>query len=389
MAANKSHAALIERLQVESAQSPQMYRFKLALLALLGFGVLWGVLGPLVALAVYFLMTGQRPGIEAAYLAMPLAFGLLMLRALWIRFDAPSGYRLQAGEAPLLEEDVERLRSAIGAPALDGIVIDGDLNAAAASVPRVLGMFGHQHYLVLGLPLMQLLDREELASVIAHEFGHFGARHGRFSGWIYRVRMSWHRVLEAFSETGFAATRLLLKFFDWYVPYFNAYSFVLARGNEYQADAAAVRATSAHTAASALIRIELASRRLESGFWPRMQALSRSQPRPPPQLHADLARMMRSLEHGDMARLMTTTQRDTDLTDTHPTLPQRLAAMPASPVLRILAGDSAATALLGERVPVIERELDRQWRKDAEPGWRERHDAASAIVHAWPRSRGG
>lgn len=386
-AQTKSHAALIERLQVEAVQSPQAYRFKLALLAILGFGILWSVLalvlGPLLALAIYFQATGQRPGIEAVYLAMPLALGLMLLRALWIRIEAPSGYRLQVGEAPLLEDDVERLRTAIGAPALDGIIIDGDLNAAAASVPRMLGMFGHRHYLVLGLPLMQLLDRDELASVVAHEFGHFSARHGRFSTWIYRVRMSWHRVLKAFSNTGFAATRLLSKFFDWYVPYFNAYSFVLARGNEYEADAAAVRATNPETAASALIRMELASCRLETGFWPSLQARARSQPHPPPQLQVDLARVLRDIGHGGMsrngiARLLQVTRRETDLADTHPTLPQRLAGMQATPALRVQPQDSAAVQLLGECVPIIERQLDQQWRKDAEADWRERYEAAGA-----------
>ena len=82
------------------------------------------------------------------------------MRALWVTFPAPEGHRLDQHEAPLLQAEVERLRVAAGAPRLSGIVVDADLNAAAASVPRALGLLGHRHYLVLGLPLMQLLDRD-------------------------------------------------------------------------------------------------------------------------------------------------------------------------------------------------------------------------------------
>jgi hypothetical protein len=45
------------------------------------------------------------------------------------------------------------------------------------------------------------------------------------------------------------------KFFQWYVPRFNALSFPLACANEYEADAAAVRLTSPRAAAGALMYI--------------------------------------------------------------------------------------------------------------------------------------
>ncbi|MEZ0471731.1 M48 family metalloprotease [Luteimonas salinilitoris] len=383
MASTQAHRELAQRLEAEAQRSPRGYLLRLALLAGLGYALLLVLLAiafglPLLMLG-HVMVNGARPGPELAYaVLLPLLFGGVLLRALWIRFGVPEGYVLATGEAPLLQDEVERLRRAAGAPPLNGIVIDGELNAAAANLPRALGLLGHRHYLVLGLPLMQLLDRDELASVIAHEFGHFGAGHGRFTGWIYRVRMSWHRVLEGLANSGFLFSRLLLAFYAWYVPYFNAYSFVLARRNEYQADAVAAATVGGEAAASALIRLELGARRAHARFWPQLFDRARAQGHPPAQLHAQLARVLQDEAPVDLDRLLAIARRDADPDDTHPTLPRRIAAMQAEPRLRE-RGAPAAPVLLGPALLAeIERGLDEHWRDRIRPHWRERHAAAAS-----------
>lgn len=382
MASVARHAALVERLQIEAREAPGRYRFKLALLALAGYGVLLVVLaialGVPLALLVAMFVTGRTD----PYLAWPIllfgGFGVLMLRALWIRFDAPPGYRLRSGDAPRLEAEAERLRSLVGAPPLDGIVIDGRLNAAAAQVPRAFGLSGHRQYLVLGLPLMQLLERDELASVIAHEFGHFGERDGHFTSWIYRVRLSWYRVLEGLADRGFLTTRLLLRFFEWYVPYFDAYSFVLARTREYQADAAAAAATDAQTTGSALMRVELAEQRLHREFWPQLFARAAVQKHPPLQVQDELAHTLRQPVSADLSRWAAASKPEADLEDTHPALPQRLAALAVTPRLCERSGQTAAEAWLGALLPQIERELDAKWRSEIDARWLADYQAAAA-----------
>src|SRR5205085_2717449 len=51
--------------------------------------------------------------------------------------------------------------------------------------------------------------------------------------------------------------QLYNRFFKWYVPFFRAYSLVLARGNEYDADQLAARVTTPRISADALINVEL------------------------------------------------------------------------------------------------------------------------------------
>lgn len=371
-ASKHNYRALIERLQAQAREAPQAYRTRVALLAALGYAALGLILlvavGLPLAIVVAVLISGREFDPMLWLVLLPqTVFAVMVVRALWLRFEAPSGYRLVPGDAPALEAEIERLRLAAGAPPLEAVVIDNDLNAGAASMPRLLGLMGDRHYLVIGLPLMRLLDTAELSAVIAHEFGHFRGGHGRFSGWIYRVRISWWRMVEAMARSGGSMSWLFLKFFEWYVPYFNAYSFVLAREDEYEADAVSARVVGEEARVSALIRLEHASQWLLRRFLPKIQAQMRAQPQPPAQYNALIAAALREMPPIDLPRLLASATRENDLEDTHPTLPQRVAAVADAPTLR--AQDAPAAVQLGDALPRIERALDGIWRDELRKPW--------------------
>lgn len=376
MASVQAYRGLVERLEAEAREAPGRYRTKVALLAALGFAVLGGAVlaafGMSAGLVLALLAISPLLLLKLAKLVwIPVALGWLLLRALWVRLSPPEGHRLQAGEAPLLQAEVERLRAQTRAPRLAGIVIDGEFNAAASSVPRAMGLLGHRHYLVLGLPLMQSLGREQFAAVVAHEFGHFGGGDARFSGWIYRVRASWYRLLDALAaqQSGFNAP--FVKFFGWYAPYFDAYSFVLARANEYRADAAASKAVGPGAVGEALVRCELGALRLQRDFWPALERSIPERAAPPPGLYRDMAASLR--DPGDPAWLPQLLSRAADYEDTHPTLAQRLAALGVEPGATPAPAQSAAEALLGDLLPALEARFSEDWREGVAPVWEERH----------------
>ncbi len=381
-ASEQRYKALIERLQVQAREAPQAYRSRVMLLAALGYAAIGAVLlvavGLPVGIVIALLATGRDLDPWLLMVLVPQGFfAAMVVRALWLRFGAPAGYRLAPGEAPALEAEIERLRLAAGAPPLEAVVIDSEFNAGAASMPRLLGLLGHHHYLVIGLPLMRLLDAAELSAVIAHEFGHFRGGHGRFSAWIYRVRISWYRMAEAMAGGGGSMSRLFLKFFDWYVPYFNAYSFVMAREDEFEADAVSARVAGESARVSALVRLAHASQWIERRFMSEMQTRMRAQPQPPVQFNAMMAATLRDSPPIDIARLLASETRENDLTDTHPTLPQRIAAVGAAgaaPALR--EQDVVAIALLGDSLSTIERKLDAQWRDEMKKPWAAQYAAA-------------
>ena len=86
---------------------------------------------------------------------------------------------------------------------------------------------------------------------------------------------------------------IFTRFFSWYAPYFNAYSFVFARGNEYEADAVSARLVGADSMGQALVRTDLAARRLSSRFWPDVQRLNLVQAEPPASLFGSMASAVR------------------------------------------------------------------------------------------------
>jgi Zn-dependent protease with chaperone function len=373
-----AYEALVERLDRQFREAPSLYRFKLALLACLGFAVLGG--SALFAVGVSAGLVAVLYAISPILLLklikvvwIPVLFGWFLLKALWVKFDPPEGYRLRATDAPELVREVERLRRETGAPKLEAILIDSDLNASAASIPRASGLFGHRHYLVLGLPLMQLLSREQLLAVIAHEFGHFGGGHSWFAGWIYRVRVSWYRVLWALQQSGSSLTKVFDRFFRWYAPYFNAYSFSLSRANEFQADAAAAGAVGASNAGAALIRVHLGSDRLERDFWPRIRAANDREPAPPMQLYRDMGAQLRQPAADDAARLSEALAREPGYDDTHPTLAQRLAALGVEASAVPEPDVSAADALLGPLAAELEARFSEDWRASVQGAWEENH----------------
>lgn len=374
--------ALIQRLQDEARRAPEAYRTRVVVLAWLGFAMLGLVvllaLAPLVLIAVAIVRAeGEVDPMAYAFLTAQVAFSALLLRALWLPIDPPAGHRLQPEEAPGLHALIERLRLEAGVPQLAGVVIDDSLNAAASSRPRALGLLGERHDLVLGLPLLRLLDRDELAAVIAHEFGHFRGGHGRMSAWLYRLRRGWAGVAEAMARMGHGLNWIVLRpFFRWYLPHFDAWSFVLAREDEYAADAVSAQLAGAEAQISALIRLEHAADWLQRRCWVPMEARMRAQPQPPMSICAEIARWLAEAPPPDPVRVLAASEREIDVEDTHPTLPQRIAAFGASAALRA-QGEIATTWFEPAALARIERALDTAWREEVRKAWSERHAEAA------------
>lgn len=372
-----AHTDLVAKLEEQVQRSPGFYKLKLGLLGLLGYALLALSILAAVSFSVGLLVVVALTNTWLLafnllpFFFVPLVFALVIVRALLVKFPVPAGIRLKPDEAPELVAEVERLRLEAGAPRLSGIIINDDFNAAAASIPRLLGLFGHRHYLVLGLPLMQLLCRRELAVTIAHEFGHFGSGHGRFSGWIYRVRKTWFRVLKGLHQRGTRLSRVYIRFFAWYAPYFNAYSFALARANEYEADAVSAKLVGKDVAARALVRLSLGEMRIRRNFWPEIRKLKSYQSEPPRDYFSRMRVTLTKAELDEPSVLEQILEEAPNLDDTHPVLRERLSALDVDAKWPKAVDESAAEALLGEMSAQLEARFSEQWADQAEASWRD------------------
>jgi Zn-dependent protease with chaperone function len=370
--------ALVRRIEPVARENPKGYRRRVALLGAAGYGVIALALALLAALGVGVVLLALNSAGVLVKLLLPIgALAWVILRALWVRVEPPVGIRLERRDAPELFELVDEVRREIRGPKVHRVLVDGDLNAGIVQVPR-LAVFLQRNYLVLGLPLLQALDPDEFRAVLAHELGHLAHSHGRFGAWTYRVRMTWVRLLEALEERRSWTTGLFRRFFEWYVPYFSAYSFPLMRAHEFEADRVAAEAAGPEAAGRALVRVRMADRVLHGEFWPGLFDRADREAEPPADTFEAVSRVLPAVsarkEAGDWLEQDLGLEADT--ADTHPSLADRLAALGVSPTGLLAtngAGETAARRYLGDREEQIAAELSRDWRNAVGASWRSRH----------------
>jgi len=373
---------LVRKAERTAADSPTAYRLRVMLLGGLGYAYVWLLL--LAALAALAVLAMAIVGTDAVRvpvsvgreLGIPLVlFAGAVGKALWVRLDAPAGMPLARHDFPELFGALDDIRNALRGPRLHVVLLNDQFNASITQIPR-LGVLGwHRNHLVLGLPLLLALTREQLLAVLAHEYGHLSGSHGKIGTWIYRIRRTWHQLMMTFAERRGVAAVLIKRFVGWYAPYFNAYSFALARSEEYEADRAAAALAGSTDTGGALVRIATAARYLDRDYWPGVFAQADQSPTPS---QAPYRHFAHSTDFGlpserAVSLLDEALSAETDLGDTHPSLSDRLTALGVAPRIPEATDESAARSFLGPHLDRIVADFDQGWRASCAPWWAERH----------------
>jgi Zn-dependent protease with chaperone function len=368
---------LIGELEEEIRCNPAAYQFKVSLLATLGNAYISALLLFFVALFAALVVSIKWFNWMAVKpIGFVWVFLGLVLRSSWVKIEPPAGVEIKASQAPALFAMINKLRRELGARRFDHVLITDELNAGVFETPR-LGIFGwHRSFLLIGLPLMKSLSCEQLKAVLAHEFGHYAKRHGRVSHSIYRQRLRWTRLMTELETTESKGSFLFKPFFNWFVPYFNRFSFPLARTNEYEADAISVRLTCSRATAEALTSIGVVGGYLRDFYWPVIDAEFGETPQPSGEPYSEMS-------HAFATRLDKVTgqiwlepamARQTTFEDTHPALSERLAAIGEQPGFSPPEPSQAADQLLGPSLEVTTKALDRRWRDNILSSWEHRHE---------------
>lgn len=386
--------ALITRLEDEARSRPGTYTTRVALVALFGFVILGIALGfsflMLAGIGGLIFLGLKFGGAAIALLLVKLGKVLFllavpawyMLRSTWTmltaRFERPGGHEVRRADAPELFARLDDMRARMKGPRFHHVLLTDELNAAVVQHPR-FGLFGwEENYLVLGLPLLQVMSTDEAMAVVAHEYGHLSGQHGRFGAFIYRLRGAWSRIQEISGQWTDWGSRVAARMFRWYAPWFNAYSFVLARRNEYEADRSSVELVGLAPAASALKRVNIAAQFEGARYWPAINRRIGDESEPPAQRSATWMQAWRDDLTAEQQHdyLRVSLARITDHADTHPALADRLRAMgvdtqdiaPPGPVAQ-----PAAEAWFGAQLPRFRQALDDAWRQQVDEHWRQRH----------------
>lgn len=393
----KQFERLVGRLESYARQHPTQYKLKVALVAGLGYAYVLAVLGLALAIGAWLLVSLNESGAihfsSSKMLFGAGVFAAIILRAFWVRLSPPSGLEVHREEAPRLFLLIDKLTDTLGTPPFHHVFIVNDLNAAVAQTPR-LGIFGwHRNSLLLGLPLMLAMTPVQFRAVLAHEFAHLGRQHGRFSAWIYRTRMVWSRLLEELKARNHWGSILFTKFLVWYAPFFNAYSFVLARAQEYEADRQASRLVGCGHMKDALATVHVIARMMDDLYWPALNRRTITNPTPPAAHLEELTALLQWVPASNRIQgwMKDALQQNTGYTDTHPSLTDRLAALDlvqehsdtqaepsVFPQLRTPQETAAAEYYLGAHAAVVREALDRSWAESVTDQWELKHREMAA-----------
>jgi Zn-dependent protease with chaperone function len=382
--------ALVQQLESFAYQQPSQYKVRVGALAVLGYAyialILFGLIGLFVLLLWMIWASGRVHRGMVQFMLLLLVPICVVVRSLFVSIPKPTGVELKRTQVPALFSVINDLCKQLVAPKFDHVLLTQEFNAAVVQVPR-LGFLGwYKHYLILGLPLMQALSVDQLRAVIAHELGHISGNHSRFSGWIYRQRISWYQMFDSLQHSESQAVfSIFAKFFNWYAPYFSAYSFVLCRQNEYEADHCAAQLVGAKRMAEALVTVE-ARARLAGTYWDGIYQRSIHEVEPPAIAFTNLLSTVKSeLPPTSSDWLQEAFAQTTNNADTHPCLSDRLAALGFKGDRRFeitvppLSSSSAAEKLLGNVFQTFMQQFDQDWKVAIETPWRQRFAYAQEI----------
>jgi Zn-dependent protease with chaperone function len=378
-----TYEGLVERLEAEAQHSPAAFRGKVLLLSAAAYIVLFAVLAGIATLIYFGFAWAQekhrtadliRIGLFALLMA-PLFFGVL--RMFFLRLEPPGGRPISREEAPKLYEVLDKMRRKLKGPPIHHVLIDDEYNAAIAQIPR-WGLFGgHTNYLMLGLPYMLGVPPKEMLATVAHEYGHLCGNHGKTGAWVYRQRRTFGALYDQLESNAGSSWihSLMMKALETFMPYYNAYTFVLSRQNEYEADLTATELVGADANANGLIRDALLGHWIRERFWPKLFQHANDGPRPP-FMPFSAMRTAFHASYGQWAtqdRLRTAWAVDSDVLDTHPALRERVEAIGKPAALPAPAERTAADALLGESVKQLTAEFDQLWWENEKPEWETRY----------------
>jgi Zn-dependent protease with chaperone function len=378
----------IERLDNLAKQDPAGYKLRIAMLALLGYVYIFAVSIGLVLVSALFLVALVYFRVvfllKFAWLFL-LAAGLI-LKSMWVKFDAPKGIPLHRCDLPKLFALIDKIQTTAGVPTIHKVLMVDDFNCAVVQHPR-LGLFGfHENIILLGLPLMDSLTEPEFEAVLGHEMGHLSSMHGRFGNWVYHVRMSWFQIYANLQKHGEGGAWPIHKFAMWFIPQFDKHTLALRRMQEFAADRLSSDMCGAQVMADALTSCEIRGAYVEREFWPSVAKRESELSEPPAGVYRMLAQKVRGeISYDDILKYLRPAWKKHHGFDSHPALYERVAALlpdgdwstvePTAKTVAARAGfqSSAAEVLLEGKYDELCNALSDEWCKVVAGPWRLKH----------------
>lgn len=376
--------SIVKRLEVYNHKHPKLYRFKVFLLALTGYSYIFMILGLALAglvliMTVPFLLKTKSYAVVKiiSKLSMPLLIVVTVIfRSLWIKMYPPKGIEINSNDEKELFNIIDEISKKLKTKKVDKVLLTDDFNAYVYQHPR-LGIFGYyKNYLVIGLPLILHLSEKQFEAVLSHEIGHLSKKHGKFGNWIYRVKSTWSNIMRDIDKNQSKSKFLYKKFLEWYVPYFDAYTFVLRRAEEYEADKLAAKISGSGIKRDALINLVIGDKFISSEFWPDIYKKVEDTKEPPSDIYYKMKDFFnKELDTERKLRFLNEAlKEETGCAHTHPSLRNRIESLGQEARLPEYGGVKACEKYFDHNIGRFIDMFNKEWKDNVSNWWIERHD---------------
>jgi Zn-dependent protease with chaperone function len=277
-------------------------------------------------------------------------------------------------EAPKLFELIYTICKKLGRTALPTICISNEVNAFYTQ--RAVGFFRKKHEISLGLPLLWCLSKDQIGSVIAHEYSHLSRNHTRLNRMLYFFFYSLKQLQNKLKDKqGVFGTPFILQYFlRWYEPHMHKKALQFQQATEHAADVDSNKVYSKELISSALCGLAINSSFLEEKFWPDIYAQSHLYDRCTGTPFSDLMKIHKPYDMSDASVWLYHALRlRSNPEDTHPSLWARIQYLGMNPALikaKPFTQESAAHTLLPKMLlKTLSEKLDEQWKAQAQGVW--------------------
>jgi heat shock protein HtpX len=241
----------------------------------------------------------------------------------------PPGVRLTPQDQPRLLRVIDEEAQACGERVPEEVYATFEVNASVLELGR------HRRVMIVGLPLLHLVSERGFRSVLAHEFGHYAGGDTKLGPWIYRTREAIGRTIASLSdEDGDESwsSRAVRLPFIWYGKAFLRITNAISRREEFAADARAARRAGRDVHVDTLRRVHAYAPAFDS-YWVNEVAPLLSSGRRPP-VGEGFSAFIRAdaIDRAASEQLKCELEEGvTDPYDSHPSLPERIAAVQDCP----------------------------------------------------------
>jgi Zn-dependent protease with chaperone function len=283
---------------------PRFYLGCIVLLALSGYAFV--LLFPLLVLAgllnIYEIFAlGDIANWQAAliWLVVVLVAALVSYRLSRIKTKTPVGLTLPEDKAPELYKLAQQHHAYFKRPEIHRIVITADYELDIIKTPMWALPVWSTNTMVVGLPVLLSLSKEQFQCVLARRIGQFSKRYNPITNWLYQLRSIWQQYRVIYREQNGFGFEPMKWFFAAYAPFYQMVSLHAARLDELNADTYAMELFNHEAVLETITADALCRWYLHNQFWPAVNKIASIETKSLPAPHAKMASAVHAIKSGE------------------------------------------------------------------------------------------